>query len=63
MDFKVPPNFFKGDYDQALQYCKQSLSIKEISKRSRLNVLETLSEVYNVKSEFNRVYFKYCVSN
>jgi len=44
---------FQGDYDQALQYCKQSLSIKELTKRSRLNVLETLTNVYWLKSDIN----------
>ena len=45
---------FEGDYDQALQYCKLSLSIKEIDKRSRLNVLRILAEIYYLKSELNR---------
>jgi tetratricopeptide (TPR) repeat protein len=44
----------KGEYDLALQYCKQSLSIKEISKGIRLNVLELLSNIYFVKGEMNR---------
>jgi len=44
----------EGDYNQALQYCKLSLSIKEIDKRSRLNVLRILAEIYYLKSELNR---------
>jgi tetratricopeptide (TPR) repeat protein len=45
---------FEGDYDQALQYCKKSLSIREISKRTKMNVSMTLAEIYYTKSEINR---------
>ncbi|MFX0080901.1 MAG: hypothetical protein ACFE94_04025 [Candidatus Hodarchaeota archaeon] len=45
---------FEGNYDQALEYCKLSLSIKEISKRCKLNVLETFSDIYYLKSELNK---------
>jgi len=44
----------EGDYDQGLKYCKQSLSIKEISKRGKLNVVENLAQIYYVKSEIRR---------
>jgi len=46
--------YFEGDYDQALQYGKQSLSIKEISKRNRLGVLGTLGQIYILKGKLNR---------
>lgn len=45
---------FEGEYNQSLEYCKMSLSIKESSKRCRLNVLETLSDVYYLKSELSK---------
>ncbi|GAG54607.1 unnamed protein product [marine sediment metagenome] len=44
----------EGDYDQALHYCKKSLSIAEITKQKKLEVLRILSEVYYHKSEFNK---------
>ena len=44
----------EGNYDQALKYCKQSLSIKEISNRSRLAVLGTLILTYQIKGKLNR---------
>ena len=44
----------EGDFDQALYYCKQSLSIKEITKRNRLVVLGTLADIYYLKSKMNR---------
>jgi len=48
-------HLFKGDYDEALQYCKQSISIEEISGRTRLNVLRDLAVIYYYKSELNKV--------
>ncbi|MFX0029321.1 MAG: tetratricopeptide repeat protein [Candidatus Hermodarchaeota archaeon] len=44
----------EGDYNQAKNYCKQALSIKELSKRNRLAVLDTLANIYWQKSEINR---------
>jgi tetratricopeptide (TPR) repeat protein len=44
----------EGNYDKALQYCKQSLSIKEIADRARLAVLQTLGGIYISKSQLNR---------
>jgi tetratricopeptide (TPR) repeat protein len=44
----------EGDYNQAIQYCKLSLS-KELTKASRLTVLGVLSEIYNLKNELRRV--------
>jgi tetratricopeptide (TPR) repeat protein len=45
---------WEGDYDQALQYCKQSLSINGISKHCKINALNTLSSIYRYKGELNR---------
>ncbi|MHA1992819.1 MAG: tetratricopeptide repeat protein [Candidatus Hodarchaeales archaeon] len=46
--------FIEGDLDQALQYCKRSLSIKEIVNRSKLYVLNTLAQIYHYKGKVNR---------
>ena len=46
--------YFEGDYDQALKYCKECLTIKQISKLNKLNVLGTLAQVYLVKSDLTR---------
>ncbi len=44
----------EGDYDKALQYCKQSLAIEEITNSDRLGVLGILSDVCYMKNEFKR---------
>ncbi|MHA2131885.1 MAG: tetratricopeptide repeat protein, partial [Promethearchaeota archaeon] len=44
----------EGDYNQAIQYCKQSLSIKENTNANRLTALRILSDIYFVKYELNR---------
>ena len=44
----------KGDYDQALQYCKQSLAIKGITSRTKLTALQNLAIIYYFKSKLNR---------
>lgn len=46
--------YYEGDYDKALQYCKQSLSIKEITGRSKLDVLWNLGQIYRLKNDMNR---------
>ncbi|MHA2203708.1 MAG: tetratricopeptide repeat protein, partial [Candidatus Hodarchaeales archaeon] len=48
-------HLFEGDYDEALQHCKQSLLIKEITGNCRLNVLRDLAVIYYYKSEMNKV--------
>ncbi|MHA1985970.1 MAG: tetratricopeptide repeat protein [Promethearchaeota archaeon] len=55
-DYSLIANIYRieGDYDQALQYCKKSLSIKEIANLARITALTTLSDVYMVKSDLNR---------
>ncbi|MHA2182165.1 MAG: hypothetical protein ACXAAH_12165, partial [Promethearchaeota archaeon] len=45
---------FEGDYNQALQYCRDCLSIKKIGTLTRLVVLRTLSLIYRLKGELNR---------
>ncbi|MHA2347277.1 MAG: tetratricopeptide repeat protein [Candidatus Hodarchaeales archaeon] len=46
--------WFHGDYNQAMQYCKQGLSIKEISKRTKINMIMVLADIYYAKSELHR---------
>ncbi|MHA2186554.1 MAG: hypothetical protein ACXAAI_16310, partial [Promethearchaeota archaeon] len=47
-------HLYEGDYNQAKQYCKQALSLNEISGLSRLEVLDTLSDIYIFQGKYNR---------
>jgi tetratricopeptide (TPR) repeat protein len=55
-DYSLIANIYhiEGDYDQALQYCRDCLSIKRIGTLTRLVVLRTLSLIYRFKGELNR---------
>jgi tetratricopeptide (TPR) repeat protein len=43
-----------GEYDQALQYCKQVLSLKESTARSKLDILRELGVINSLKSRLKR---------
>jgi len=55
--------FLEGDYDKALQNCKQGLSINNISKQSKLKLLELSGWIYFMKSELNQAlkYHQKCI--
>lgn len=44
----------RGDINQSLTYCKQSLSIKEIYSRDRLYIMTNLGMIYREKGELNK---------
>ncbi|MHA2009484.1 MAG: hypothetical protein ACXABO_19915 [Promethearchaeota archaeon] len=46
--------WFNGEYDQSLQYCKESLSTKEISARAELEITGLLADIYYAKGEVRR---------
>lgn len=48
-------HLFEGNYDEALQHCKQGLSIKEMGARAKINLLRNLAVIYYYKSEMNKV--------
>jgi tetratricopeptide (TPR) repeat protein len=55
-DYSLIVNIYlvEGDYNQALEYCNKSLSIKGISRRTRHDVLRFLGFIYSLKSELSR---------
>ncbi len=46
--------FRKGDFDQALEFCKQSLNIKIISVSTKLSSLHLLGAIYKEKGYIDR---------
>ncbi|GAG40823.1 unnamed protein product, partial [marine sediment metagenome] len=44
----------EGKYDLAVKYCKESLSLNRENNRDRIDVLNTLAEIYYFKNELNR---------
>lgn len=46
--------YSEGDYDQALEYDKQTLSIKEISNRTKSDALGHSAHIYALKGKYNR---------
>ncbi|MHA2399012.1 MAG: tetratricopeptide repeat protein [Promethearchaeota archaeon] len=46
-------HYSKGNNDQAIEYCKQGLSIKEISSLTQVRTQMYLSEIYIAKGELN----------
>lgn len=44
----------KNDYNQALNFCKKSLSVKEIGSRDKVDNLNLLGEIYYFKGKYNK---------
>ncbi|MFX1455902.1 MAG: tetratricopeptide repeat protein [Promethearchaeota archaeon] len=48
-------HLFEGNYEESLQHCKEGLSNKEITGRSKLNLSRNLAVIHYYKSEMDEV--------